>query len=126
MILFPQDSRRKAMYAVIASQHELDFGEITNELTKRGWSVFSKEFEQVDDIPSNTMVFMLYKCNKLGHSEFPQAGYLRIGTTENSDRVRVYVANSNWISTIYYRLALKWPLLRHLFNRFIYSGSDQA
>ncbi len=39
------------MYAGILSENEVNFAEIKNGLAKRGWLVFSKEIEQLEEAP---------------------------------------------------------------------------
>ncbi len=96
------------MYAAILSDHEIPFSEIRREITRRGWTVVGKQFEQFDDIPAHVMIWIMCEWKTFAaNPKFPWVGYVRIATEQPSSKTSFLVVNCSWLVWIYYH-ALMW------------------
>jgi hypothetical protein len=105
------------MYAAILSEHDVSFADIKSEITKLGWHVAGKVFEQHDDCPSDVMVWVLYGWKSLGYPNFPCKGFVRIASDDPPSETSFVVINSGWLVTAYYQILMWAELQREKLRR---------
>jgi hypothetical protein len=105
------------MYAAILAENEVNFADIKNALNKRGWAVFGKGIEQLEEAPSNVVVWILYAWKTLGYPDMPIRGYVRIGSEWSPiGKTYFYVIESGLVAFVYYHVLsfvlYKWEKMK--------------
>jgi hypothetical protein len=106
------------MYAAIMAENEANFADIKNALNKRGWTVFSKGIEQIEEIPSNVVVWILYAWKTLSRRSLPLRGYVRIGREWVPPRKTYFhVINCGSVAFVYYHVLMWISVMRERAKR---------
>jgi hypothetical protein len=105
------------MYAAIMTERDISLADVKDEIVKMGFQVVGAELEDLDDIPRNVILWIMFGFNKLERNPVLPTKYLRVATTIHpSNKTYFRVINSPWWVTAYYQtkmlLQLWWEKMK--------------
>jgi hypothetical protein len=100
------------MYAAIMTERDISLADVKDEIMKMGFQVVGSELEDLDNIPRNVMIWIMFGFNRLERNPVLPTKYVRVASiTHPGNKTYFKVIESPWWITTYYH-ALMWVQLK--------------